>query len=368
MHLYTFTRRSFAASSFAERKGIRFWSMPSKQKTSSKPSGKHKRELRKNRRPPAAGGENAPRDATAYADKVAKKTSTSGRTTTTMKPSGDYVVVPATTTTKKKKKISKPRVVYVGSLPHGFYEAQMRSYFGQFGDVLRVKVSRNKKTGKSKHYAFVEFKHAEVAAIVAESMDNYLLGNHVLKVKLMRPEDVHPETFKGVKGGVGEKVAERSGFKIVPWNKRAAEQHNKKRDEGGERKRLKRLAKKEKERMKKIKESGIEYEFDGGYEKKLMEKMKDLNVKKTTETKKKRKATTTTTKTTTTKETKTKKTKTPARKKVEKIDEEKKEDAKPTPRTARRNRAEARGKKREAEIEKETGRESKKPASKRTKK
>ena len=242
----------------------------------------------------------------------------------------------------------------------------MRSYFGQFGDVLRVKVSRNKKTGKSKHYAFVEFKHAEVAAIVAESMDNYLLGNHVLKVKLMRPEDVHPETFKGVKGGVGEKVAERSGFKIVPWNKRAAEQHNKKRDEGGERKRLKRLAKKEKERMKKIKESGIEYDFDGGYEKKLMEKMKDLNVKKTTETKKKRKATTTTT--TTTKETKTKKTKTPARKKVEKIDEEKKEDAKPTPRTARRNRAEARGKKREAEIEKETGRESKKPASKRTKK
>ena len=207
--------------------------------------------------------------------------------------------------------------------------------------------------------------HAEVAAIVAESMDNYLLGNHVLKVKLMRPEDVHPETFKGVKGGVGEKVAERSGFKIVPWNKRAAEQHNKKRDEGGERKRLKRLAKKEKERMKKIKESGIEYDFDGGYEKKLMEKMKDLNVKKTTETKKKRKATTTTT---TTKETKTKKTKTPARKKVEKIDEEKKEDAKPTPRTARRNRAEARGKKREAEIEKETGRGSKKPASKRTKK
>ena len=348
--------------------------MPSKQKTSSKPSGKQKRELRKNRRPKsssaAAGfGDDddddalSLRDAT-YADKkvvVAKKTlTTSG---TTMKPSGDYVVVSAKTKTKKKS--SKPRVVYVGSLPHGFYEAQMRSYFGQFGDVLRVKVSRNKKTGKSKHYAFVEFKHAEVAAIVAESMDNYLLGNHVLKVKLMRPEDVHPEMFKGVKGGVGEKVAERSGFKIVPWNKRAAEQHNKKRDEGGERKRLKRLAKKEKERMKKIKESGIEYDFDGGYEKKLMEKMKDLNVKKTTETKKKRKATTTTT---TTKETKTKKTKTPARKKVEKIDEEKKEDAKPTPRTARRNRAEARGKKREAEIEKETGRESKKPASKRTKK
>ena len=254
----------------------------------------------------------------------------------------------------------------------------MRSYFGQFGDVLRVKVSRNKKTGKSKHYAFVEFKHAEVAAIVAESMDNYLLGTHVLKVKLMRPEDVHPETFKGVKGGAGEKVAERSGFKIVPWNKRAAEQHNKKRGDAGERNRLKKLVKKEKERMKKIRESGIEYEFEGGYEKKLAEKMKDLNVKKTTETKKKKtnNKATTTAKVETKKKTaaqvttkaKTPAKKTPAKKKVEKIDAaEEKEDAKPTPRTARRNRVEARGKKREAEPE-EPAATSRKSASKRTKK
>lgn len=357
--------------------------MPSKHKTSSKPSGKQKREMKKNRRTQTAaadGGKGGDYDEDSkYADKtlaVAAK-----KTTTKMKPTGDFVALPSATKTTKKKKSSKPRVIYVGSLPHGFYEEQMRSYFGQFGDVLRVKVSRNKKTGKSKHYAFVEFKHAEVASIVAESMDNYLLGNHVLKVKLMRPEDVHPETFKGVKGGLGEKVAERSGFKIVPWNKRAAEQHNKKRDEKGERNRLKKLAKKEKERMKKIKESGIDYDFEGGYEKKLAEKMKDLSVKKTTETKKK-----TTNKATTTKETKkktvatpvvkkatTKKTtetkapkKTPAKKKVEKIDaEEEKEDAKPTPRTARRNRAEARGKKREAE---EAAAGTKKTASKRTKK
>jgi nucleolar protein 15 len=362
--------------------------MPSKHKTSSKPSGKQKREMKKNRRAQTAAADGGRRgdfidEDSEYADKTLAVVATAKKTTTKMKPTGDFVALPTATKTKKKKS-SKPRVIYVGSLPHGFYEEQMRSYFGQFGDVLRVKVSRNKKTGKSKHYAFVEFKHAEVASIVAESMDNYLLGNHVLKVKLMRPEDVHPETFKGVKGGLGEKVAERSGFKIVPWNKRAAEQHNKKRGEKGERNRLKKLAKKEKERMKKIKESGIDYDFEGGYEKKLAEKMKDLSVKKTTETKKK----TTSKATTTTKETKkkavatpvvkkatTKKTtetkapkKTPAKKKVEKIDaEEEKEDAKPTPRTARRNRAEARGKKREAEAE-EAAAGTKKTASKRTKK
>lgn len=351
--------------------------MPSKQRTSSKPSGKQKRELKKNRRVvekgddgDAGGGEKE------YADKKVSSSSRLGSSVSEkkMKPTGDFVAL----TKKKKKQSSKPRVLYVGSLPHGFYESQMRSYFGQFGDVLRVKVSRNKKTGKSKHYAFVEFKHAEVAAIVAESMDNYLLGTHVLKVKLMRPEDVHPETFKGVKGGSGEKVAERSGFKIVPWNKRAAEQHNKKRDDAGERNRLKKLAKKEKERMKKIRESGIEYEFEGGYEKKLAEKMKDLNVKKTTETKKKKtnNKATTTTKVETKKKTaaqvatkaKTTAKKTPAKKKLEKIDAaEEKEDAKPTPRTARRNRVEVRGKKREAEPE-EPAATSRKSASKRTKK
>ena len=353
--------------------------MPSKQRTSSKPSGKQKRELKKNRvvvsaprdDDDAGGGEKE------YADKKVSSLSRprSSASEKKMKPTGDFV---ALTKKKSKKQSSKPRVLYVGSLPHGFYETQMRSYFGQFGDVLRVKVSRNKKTGKSKHYAFVEFKHAEVAAIVAESMDNYLLGTHVLKVKLMRPEDVHPETFKGVKGGAGEKVAERSGFKIVPWNKRAAEQHNKKRGDAGERNRLKKLVKKEKERMKKIRESGIEYEFEGGYEKKLAEKMKDLNVKKTTETKKKKtnNKATTTAKVETKKKTaaqvttkaKTPAKKAPAKKKVEKIDAaEEKEDAKPTPRTARRNRVEARGKKREAEPE-EPAATSRKSASKRTKK
>lgn len=51
----------------------------------------------------------------------------------------------------------------------------MRGFFTQFGEVTRLKLSRNKKTGNSKHYAFVEFKYAAVAKIVAETMNNYLM-------------------------------------------------------------------------------------------------------------------------------------------------------------------------------------------------
>ena len=86
-----------------------------------------------------------------------------------MEKTGDVIPL-ASASTKKGKAGGKrelPRVIYVGHVPHGFYEAQMKEYFGQFGEVTRVNVCWNKKTGKSKHYAFVEFKQPEVASIVA---------------------------------------------------------------------------------------------------------------------------------------------------------------------------------------------------------
>ena len=50
-----------------------------------------------------------------------------------------------------------PAVLYIGRIPHGFHEAQMRAYFSQFGAITQLRLARNKKTGKSQHYAFIEF-------------------------------------------------------------------------------------------------------------------------------------------------------------------------------------------------------------------
>ena len=36
-------------------------------------------------------------------------------------------------------------VLYLGHIPHGFYEEQMRGFFGQFGTVTRLRLSRKKK-------------------------------------------------------------------------------------------------------------------------------------------------------------------------------------------------------------------------------
>ncbi|WBW74920.1 nucleolar RNA-binding protein NIFK [Schizosaccharomyces osmophilus] len=105
---------------------------------------------------------------------------------------------------KIKKKVSEkkvlnnqPGVLYVGRLPHGFHEKQLQGYFSQFGTVLRLRLSRSKKTGNSKHYAFIEFESVDVANVVAETMHNYLLYGRLLQCKVIPKDQIHDELFKG---------------------------------------------------------------------------------------------------------------------------------------------------------------------------
>lgn len=102
----------------------------------------------------------------------------------------------------------EPGTLYIGHLPHGFYERQMKSYFSQFGTISRLRISRNRKTGASKHYAYIEFASSEVADIVARTMDNYLMFGHILKVKVVPKEQIHENLWKGHQGR----------FKKIPWN------------------------------------------------------------------------------------------------------------------------------------------------------
>jgi len=73
------------------------------------------------------------------------------------------------------------RVVYVGRLPVGFEEHELRSFFEQFGTVTAVVVGRSPKTGGSRHYGFVEFERADVAQIAAAAMNGYYWIIDVLK-------------------------------------------------------------------------------------------------------------------------------------------------------------------------------------------
>ncbi|XP_006459118.1 hypothetical protein AGABI2DRAFT_201089 [Agaricus bisporus var. bisporus H97] len=162
---------------------------------------------------------------------------------------------------KAKRQTTENRgVVYIGRLPHGFYEDQLRGYFSQFGDITRLRISRNKKTGKSKHYGFIEFDSSSVAQIVAETMDNYLLTGHILRCKLIPKDEVHPELWIG---------ANRK-WRAVPRDRVVRVQQNKARSSPRTReqrvKANKRLIKRQSERKRKLEELGIDYEFNAvGY-------------------------------------------------------------------------------------------------------
>ncbi|GJN87318.1 hypothetical protein Rhopal_000266-T1 [Rhodotorula paludigena] len=154
---------------------------------------------------------------------------------------------------KKEKKAPKAGVVYLGRIPHGFYEDEMRSYFSQFGEVTRLRLSRNKQTGASKHYAFIEFKYESVAQIVHETMDNYLLAGHILVCKVIPEDQVHPKLWIG---------ANRK-FRVVPKARKDAARRNKPKTEKQQEAIKARLLSREEKKRKQLADLGIEYDFVG---------------------------------------------------------------------------------------------------------
>lgn len=150
-----------------------------------------------------------------------------------------------------KQEALTPGVVYLGHIPVGFQEPQIWGYFSQFGTVKRLRLSRSKKTGRSKGYAFVEFECDEVAKIVAETMNNYLFNERILKCHFMPPEKVHPMLFKG---------CDRQ-FKKP--RRPAVARYNRRRNATQKVKMTKKLLEKEKKLRKRLSEKGIDYDFPG---------------------------------------------------------------------------------------------------------
>jgi nucleolar protein 15 len=152
--------------------------------------------------------------------------------------------------TKPSGGSEKPGVMYLARIPHGFYEHELRSYFGQFGEITKLRVVRNKKTGASKHRAFIEFADAEVADIAARTMDKYLLFGHILTAKVVPPAQVHPNLFKGA----------NRRFKVVPWNKMAGRQLERPLSESQWQVKISKEEQRRAARAEKLKAMGYEFE------------------------------------------------------------------------------------------------------------
>jgi len=86
--------------------------------------------------------------------------------------------------------------VYIGHIPDGFEEKEMRSFFKQFGDVRKVKLFRSAKTNRSRGYAFAQFKDKDVAKIVADTMNGYLIMGRQLVCNVIPQGKCHDGMYK----------------------------------------------------------------------------------------------------------------------------------------------------------------------------
>jgi len=62
-----------------------------------------------------------------------------------------------------------------------------------------VKVARSKLTARSRGYAFIQFKYPEVAQIVSDTMNGYLLLGKVIVSQVLPPNKRNPFTYHTAK-------------------------------------------------------------------------------------------------------------------------------------------------------------------------
>lgn len=82
--------------------------------------------------------------------------------------------------------------IYVGNLPYSTTEDELRTAFGEFGEVSSVNVITDKFTGQSKGFGFVEMPDNADADAAIKGLNDTLMGNRSIKVSQARPRADRP--------------------------------------------------------------------------------------------------------------------------------------------------------------------------------
>jgi RNA recognition motif-containing protein len=82
--------------------------------------------------------------------------------------------------------------LYVGNLPYATTEEDLRELFSQAGTVATVDLIKDRDTGNSKGFAFVEMANQSDAEKAITQFNGYTIENRQLKVNLARPREERP--------------------------------------------------------------------------------------------------------------------------------------------------------------------------------
>jgi len=87
--------------------------------------------------------------------------------------------------------------IYVGNLAYGVTEGQLEKLFQDFGSVASVSVMKDKYSGESKGFGFVEFNQQAEAEEAIKALNGRTLDGRDLIVNIARPRNDRSRPSQG---------------------------------------------------------------------------------------------------------------------------------------------------------------------------
>ncbi len=91
--------------------------------------------------------------------------------------------------------------LFVGGLPFATTDEELAEAFGQHGTVASAVVIKDRETGRSKGFGFVEFESDDEGKAAEKAMHNGELGGRTITVNEARPKEDRPRRDFGGNGG-----------------------------------------------------------------------------------------------------------------------------------------------------------------------
>ena len=101
--------------------------------------------------------------------------------------------------------------LYVGNLPYTATEEELSSMFGQAGTVTSVAIIKERETGRSKGFAFVEMGSNAEAQKAVSMLNGQSMGGRDLRVSIARPREEGGGGGGGRGGSYGNRGGNRGG-------------------------------------------------------------------------------------------------------------------------------------------------------------
>ncbi len=101
--------------------------------------------------------------------------------------------------------------IYVGNLSYEVTDVDLRSAFEEFGQVLSVSIIKDKYTGESKGFGFVEMPTVQEAQAAISALNGKELKGRAINVNEARPRTEKPAGDRRGRGGFGKGGGGRGG-------------------------------------------------------------------------------------------------------------------------------------------------------------